>query len=519
MRYQDIRNRVWGAADYAPASSPEGEVRMREFINRGLKQLVQDAPFAFEEDIVFYLDPDILHDTGNENDIWASDPDFDPWVLRTSYTDLQEADLFARFEDLDRPLSGRWLEWVDPADPTGRAVLRTRIRDMWIAESGGGPQKRVYISLWDPVPYDSPGFTAAGVGGIARWRITMQQYALPPTVVQIENVRVFDTKGDILGFKFITSNEAVKWGYDVSYFYTPSTSRPYVVWGGSVEYLDGVNAPPLTFRAAGSAWDLGASSEPRGEFEYAYTVGFGERHDEVQDHVPLTNAIQAANAAGRRWPYLESASSPISDVIEGDTTENVSVFLHDIARTIGFGDAGTPRYQHHGLDIYLYRRRVAHGEEPAGVLYGTWPLSNAFQHIATLEAGTITFTDQGLSVPGRRLRDISSYKTLRFSPPPDHRYRVEARCVVRPEPMLDASDTCPVPEDAIDALIFAALSRCYEAAGNAAMKADATASYEKALHAMKKRNASVRRSDEPYRIRRRTRRGRYGINYPMSDGT
>ena len=151
MHYADIRDRVWAAADYAPAGSPEGIARTREFINRALNRIALDAPFLFERDVDLYLDPDVRPDnTGTQADTWQSPTDFDPWVIRSSWTQANAVDLYNRFVDPDRPFSGWHFECKDPADPTGSRILSFRIREIWTADAVGG--RRDFISFFEPKP-------------------------------------------------------------------------------------------------------------------------------------------------------------------------------------------------------------------------------------------------------------------------------------------------------------------------------------------------------------------------------
>ena len=87
MILRDIRDRIWAQADYAPAGSPEGVVRTRGFINRALQRIAMDAPFLFEEEVEFFIDPDVRPDTTVTavTDSWIGPAAADAWVLRTSY--------------------------------------------------------------------------------------------------------------------------------------------------------------------------------------------------------------------------------------------------------------------------------------------------------------------------------------------------------------------------------------------------------------------------------------------------
>jgi len=138
-----------------------------------------------------------------------------------------------------------------------------------------------------------------------------------------------------------------------------------------------------------------------------------------------------------------------------------------------------------------------------------------------VSSGAAVLLDDGTKVPGRRLRRVGGYKTLRFSNAPDRRYRLLVRCVVRPYEMLDDSDACEVPPSAIDALIFLSLRNLYEASGNPSMAASSFMDYERALHALKKRHASLKPSGESWRMRSRSaRRWKRGYrHYDIIDQT
>ena len=152
MHYSDIRDRVWAAADYAPAGSPEGIARTREFINRALNRIALDAPFLFERDIDIYLDPDVLpNDKAAVPDTWRSIPstlgsNFDPWVIESTWTLASAAALYNRFVNPERP-SGWYFECKDPADPTGERILSFRIREVF--ELIENTTRRIRISFFD----------------------------------------------------------------------------------------------------------------------------------------------------------------------------------------------------------------------------------------------------------------------------------------------------------------------------------------------------------------------------------
>lgn len=523
MILRDIRDRIWAAADYAPAGSPEGFVRTREFINRALMRIALDAPFLFEEDVVLYLDPDIVDESTTDTpDVWRSPSgvDFDPWVLETAYDDstAEGLILIQRFTLADRPINGRWIEYKDPADANGQRIMRHRIRDLWTVGEEGSQSVR--ISLYEPVQYTAPGFAPAGAGGpgvLSDWRITMLQHALPPGVVEVESIQVYDSNDNFVDFKYISAGEAVQFGYDASYWNSPTASHPWVYWPGEVESLPGLTPAPLAFAASVDVWGTASTDEPRGKFEYCYTLSLGQRHDEVQDVNPLNNTSTSANESGRRMPYLESPPTAYTDLIDPDDKE-INIQAPNLNVLYGFGDSSTTRYNHTGLYVNLYRRRVENGTPPSGVSYVGYPTSNHFQHLASSAVGTAAtaFIDDGSRVPGRKLRRVGGYKTLRFSPTTDKRYRVQLRCVVRPYEMLDDSDSSNIPPSAIDALIFLTLKNLYEAGGNPSMSANSYADYERALLALKKRHASLKPAGEMWRMSTRTSRRR-GRRYRHND--
>lgn len=517
MHLSDLLNRLWGAADYAPANSPEGIARSKEYINRALMKLSQDAPFLFERDIDLYLDPDILPDNTAVADEWQSVAvpqsfDMDPWVLETTWTAAAYPDLAAKYLEPARPLSGRWMEFVDPSDPDAQKILSLRIREVWLDDITG----RIRMSLFDPVPYPAPAFIAGGtgLGTIKDWRITMKQYALPPEVIEVQSVMVKDAINDTSCIRFITASEADRYGYEHAYWDRVSTAMPWVCWQGTVETLTNMNVAPLVGAVAG-VWSTSAYAEPEGDFEYVFTLSLGERHDEVQDINPLSSTSRAANAQGRRMPYIESPPSPIKTLEQGAASGfNVVVTLPNYPNLIGFGDLSTPRFRRVGIKANLYRRRIkTYGGSP-------WPTSEHFQHIDTQSFepnGLVFFTDDGETVPGRRLRRSGGYKTLRLSHAPDKPYRLSVRAAIRPFEMRDDTDACEVPPGAIDTLISLSLRYLYEASGNPSMAAAAFSDYEVALHALKRRHADIRPPGQTRKIRLRGRRRKGRLyNYTTS---
>ena len=514
MHYSDIRDRVWAAADYAPAGSPEGVARTREFINRALNRIALDAPFLFERVIDIYLDPDVLPDnTAAEADTWRSvvGGNFDPWVIESTWTLASAAALYNRFVNNERPFSGWYFECKDPADPTGERILSFRIREVWTIYEN--TTRRVRISFFEPTPYNAPGFSASagGVGVITDWRITVKQYALPPEVVEIQTIRPYDTTSDYGYFRYITAEDACRDGYEGSYWTNSATSLPLVFWPGEVETLANTSvAPVLDYTGT---WSSAAVAEPKGQFEYIYTLSLGERPDEVQDINPMSSTSAVANESGRRMPYIESPPSPIAGPSTAATTQQIVIRTPNISLLVGCEASARARYRRVGVKANIYRRRIS--VDSSYTL--PYPTSNHFQHLATVAFtlnGYAEFTDDGTSVPGRRLRRVGGYKTLRFSNCPDKRYRVLARCLVRPYEMLDDSDACEVPPSAIDALIFLSLRNLYEASGNPSMAASSFMDYERALHALKKRHASLKPPGETWRMRpRSTRRWRRGYRH------
>ena len=513
MHYSDIRDRVWAAADYAPAGSPEGIARTREFINRALNRIALDAPFLFERDINIYLDPDVLpNDKAAVADTWRSVPggNFDPWVIESTWTLASAAALYNRFVNPERPFSGWYFECKDPADPTGERILSFRIREVWTIDEG--ITRRVRISFFEPTPYDTPGFAptaGGGVGVITDWRITVKQYALPPEVVEIQTIRPYDTTNDYGYFRYITAEDACRDGYEGSYWTKTATSLPLTFWPGEVETLANTSVAPVI--SATGTWSAIATAEPKGQFEYVYTLSLGERHDEVQDINPMSSTSAVANSSGRRMPYIESPPSPIAGPND-DTTKQIIIRTPNIPLLVGFEAAARARYRKVGVKANIYRRRIT--VDSSYTL--PYPTSNHFQHLATVAFtlnGYAEFTDDGTSVPGRRLRRVGGYKTLRFSNCPDKRYQVRVRCLVRPYEMLDDSDACEVPPSAIDALIFLSLRNLYEASGNPSMAASSFMDYERALHALKKRHASLKPPGETWKMRSRSCRRRRGYRH------
>ena len=281
-----------------------------------------------------------------------------------------------------------------------------------------------------------------------------------------------------------------------------------------VEIVGLQNGAPLVAALSGT-WSTTLYAEPEGDFEYVYTLSLGERHDEVQDITPLSSTSRVANDLGRRMPYIESPPSPIRTLEQGAASgNNIVVSTSNFPNLIGFGDVSTPRYRRVGIKANLYRRRIK--------TYGgsLWPSSEHFQHIDTqsfLANGVVFFTDDGETVPGRRLRRSGGYKTLRFSHAPDKPYRLSVRAAIRPFEMKDDADACEVPPGAIDTLISLSLRYLYEASGNPSMAAAAFSDYEVALHALKRRHADIRPPGQTRKIRLRGRRRKGRLyNYTTS---
>lgn len=237
-------------------------------------------------------------------------------------------------------------------------------------------------------------------------------------------------------------------------------------------------------------WSTLATAQPKGRFEYVFTYVWG-RHDSHNhlDGPPLANAMEGEEE--RYLPFLESGPSPAS--VEVDNTGlpgAIVLVLPDYDAGIGFMANTTLRFKHSGIRKRIYRRRKSDES-------GTLDFDSRYYLLDEIEGWRKTYTDDGTKVPDPSfpLRSVQRYESIGVYPNPDKRYEVRMRYVAAPEPLVSAQDVPPIPEDAIDALVYRALAYLYESAGNASMKQQAMADYMDCLTSLQRRHGSVRPTD------------------------
>lgn len=467
MHLLDYRDALWREVDHAPGGSPEAVLRTNKDIERALFQLFGEAPYLFrKEERVLHLDQDLVSEAADDTLEVAADisPAIskDAWVLQTTYSVPTHA-YGTKWGDIGRQLDGRMLRITDPDDDEYYHYFR--IREAWLAtpDSGDLTDVRYRLSLTKPVP--ASWFTEE-----LEWRIFTSEYALPNDIIRIAGINV-----DIDGRTYPVTVEHEGLIEDLalldnSHDMSTQGSRPFIAYRRQAEGLKRPLVPPgvsVDTNAAPGTWD--SATSPFGLFEYFWTLSWGFRkidEDRIGDPVEMSDKVDGDY--DRYMPYWESAPSPVSEAAAvTSTSTTVTLTFPNMQRVIGFNSSSTVRYNHTGLWINIYRRRV--GADAAGVSYAS---EHAYL-VARIQAENTSWVDDGTMLPAHSmpLRENTKYQTLRFHPFPDERYRIRLRAYVRPIPPKDDYEDVPVPDDAQDALIFLAAQHFYRRSGNAAFAA------------------------------------------------
>ena len=205
-----------------------------------------------------------------------------------------------------------------------------------------------------------------------------------------------------------------------------SNARPTSVARGSHFQLDAPNYPPQVASTGegGAAW-LGP--EPQGQFEYAFTYGWGRRDPERG----------MRGGPDLLFPSWESSLSPASAKISSGAL-GIVVTLPEIEWQVNFNVAGALRAGKSGLYKRLYRRR----NTVTGGTHQTIERPAIWQFLVDVEGETTTYTDQGVVVPDYflRARDISGFYAWTPHPHQDARYELDFRVLRRPRDLTNDYD-------------------------------------------------------------------------------
>lgn len=514
MNRKQLRDRVWAQMDHAPAASPEELYRINGKIDRALGRLAQEAPYLFSyADRQAFTDPDITPRDSTDTLLPVVDAPgvgvapamTDRWVLRTSYTtaDSKYFQWFPYIQNpLGRELSGRTLRIKDPTINTHTVyydfvILQVKAITLGIAD-GQGQLSTTYAQIVLDRPY-SDFWDGATV--LSDWRVLTEEYPLPRDVIQVQSLRFPDEDRQRRPVPIIARTQAEQLGLEGGD--TQDTAGlPQWAYRGSHARLDApIYTPTLTTAQGG--WIATSSEEPTGSFQYCFTIGLGERAPAEAFAGPARHSATGPRTDDQP-PWLESGPSEESDVFDNSgTTDGAVLNLPDLDRIYGYHDSAQPRFGGVGFKKYIYRRRLSTSDDD-------YDADERYYLIAVVGSGATSWTDDGTLVPDRSrpLYPASVQNTLRFYPRPDQSYRMVYRAVVRPLPLRNDYDTIPVPDDALDALIFKVLQYAYEAAGNAAMQDNAKNNYDLALFELNKDYNGSRPPGQPLRRKRARVRGR-----------
>lgn len=479
-----IRQTVFLRADWAPEQSDNAVYKLTTLVNLAMYRVLEDFPGVFFQDEVRLIaEPDVDMETSSDTisvcNLITSGGTFgaDAWAF---IFDLDTASS-QTLEDR-RQFQGRTL-WVRRNDDDTEQWWPHVIRDVYTT---GAPARYVIV-------VDRPWENVTDTG--LQWRITTEEYPVPPDVVEIKTIEVHQSELwyplEIIGqeqaaYSGFTRLNLVNTGGVPRYAYR---RHHKMLENPKKAPSVAVNLQPLP----ANAW---SGAEPLGSFEYVFSYVFGHQEIFISNPTPLTHTA-GIQPIGRHKPWFESAASPESNAVTiTDAAHSVEVSLPDIDFTIGFGaDATLARYHHSGIRKRIYRRRLTD-------VSGTLDFSDqVFYLLAEVDGYTTTFIDDGTYVPDiyTRLPEIHGHQTIRPWPIPDEEYDVVMRVTRRPPPLSDDQDVPPIHADAIELLIEKALSYLYEMQGSARYMNEAEDRYQKALFVAKKRYGDLRPASRPLR--------------------
>lgn len=495
---ENLQDRVFNAADWAPSQSEEALYRVTQWLNEAQYRLVNEAPWLFSE-THYELDLEPNIQPASATDLLRTTTD--EWVLET---ELLVGDADAVVWEDNRHWAGRILSIEDP--DTSEKWYDFRIREVFLWEtSPGSGSFRVRMTLWTPWHLG----TKTGLN----WRVLNSEIVLPEDLVELRSITLtrnhtdypLRAVGETTAEQTALTNKASSIVVGIPRWY----------YKREPQQLRAPNYQPVATvdDLEGTAWN---GTEPKGKFEYCFTYGWGrwgQRRHRPGPHEQGT----LVGSVSRYQPYWESGPSPVSDAVAHDATGvgAIRLSLPNIDHVMGFDDAATPRYHQAGLKKYIYRRRL---EEDPATAVGLDP-SDRFYLIAEVDGHITEYVDSGIDLPDRMtpLRPVQRYATFGVYPNPDNEYTVNIRAVVRPKQLVDKGDIPQIPADGTALVVAYALVWLYRHQGNAAMAAHWDQEAKMLLFNLQKRHASLRPSSKPRRRRVasvRHKSGYYG-NYPL----
>lgn len=481
MNLKDIRQAITRQMDYQPKTSTEFQVRINEQINRALRRMATNYPGVYFDDVrTLQVGPDHAPASKTADVLQVADS---PYVLRAT---LLTTDPDALAWQEDRSWDGRTLFLYDP--DTKRWHSRVA-REVWEEANIR------YVSL------DHPW---TGKTTEIQYRFRTHMVTLPEDMVRIKSLTI-NRQHREAPLRGVGQQEA-EYATFLSYPTQLSVGIPSKYIRQAATRMQAPAFVPTTAEVDPSTW---VGPEPEGTFEYCFTISVGENEPSTQRN-PVSAAATTVTP-GRYDPYVESPPSEATSVTASNG-KHIRVNLPNLELSEGFG-VGTLRAGRSGYRKRIYRRRVTDAS-------GTLNFQSRWYLIAEVDGATTTWDDDGSMVPDtrRELGDNSVLEHLALYPTPNESYTVRLRATFRPKELIDETDTPPLDEEAVEALILLGLALAYEAAGNPSAATAKMVEYENYLDNIKRNKSDGRPASQLGRRRPARAKGyrnyRWGHFYP-----
>jgi hypothetical protein len=472
-----LRDLILAQADYSPSKDTVFKGRVDDMINRALWQLAEDAPGIFvEETVEVRAEGDIT--PASATDYFRAEDSGDRWVLRKTRV---VGSALSRALETGVRLAGKKIYLYD--DASCAEWQERTIREVW---QDTAPDQNTYIYISIVEPWLNATDTEI------EWRI-FTPFLMPADVIDVRSVYLNrSSTGLDTPLVWIGENEAERRGLRTRSGLTASGS-PAIAFAGEWHRLRAPTFEPQVSVLAqpnpSQDWD---GPEPEGQFEYMFTYVFGKQEEFL--FKPGPSSQDALAPVGQRFnAYKESGPSPVSDPIDpGDAGASpgsaVTVTLPNVAHMLGFDDNTTKRYRKTGIKKRIYRRRISDDG-------GTLETPDTFFPIAEVDDYVTSWTDDGTLTPDYMapFRHINGYREIHIDPrPEDENLSLFLRAARRPRELTDDYDSLPVAPDAINVVLYLALSYLYEAAGNPSQSALTAGKYQDHLTKALRRHSDIR---------------------------
>jgi len=443
MTLAELREQVWTYLDWSPSQAESAKARANTLINAALEKMTTEASWLLPDiDLTLDVPKDIVLEGDNLLNVVSTDP----WVLSTGDIPLIIQDPWPASTETalaGRRISLRYNEekWFD-----------FRIRDSWDS-AVGMLERQVRFSLDRPWPNTTDEDIKA--------KIWTSEVMLPPQVKQIkaawwreeDHARTLELRAQ---FQYENIHHVLP-EVDTSGVPTVLYDRP----GQSL--ASPKYTPQLNEEGASGTWN---GTESSGKFQYCITYSIGR-----QDHWRIQGSPHAqaasAHSSSRLSPFIESGPSKPSDVIDNGQLlpGHIKITLPDINAREGFGGGATVRYNHCGILINIYRRRIE--SFPVATNFVN-EASDKFYFMATATAGAASWTDTGLIVPdySRPLPEAATSRAVQVWPVPEEMGELHLRCTMNPAKLVDDEDSPMIIQAAHRALVHLAVAEQLKTTGN-----------------------------------------------------